>query len=53
MLTMPAENKPHGQNRPCFSEAARLAQVIERAIETIATLGCARAFLKESIRIYS
>lgn len=31
-----------GQKRPSFIEAARKAQLIERAIETIATLGYAR-----------
>lgn len=44
-LTMRTKDKPDGQNRPTFTEAARRAQIIECAIETLATLGYAQASL--------
>jgi TetR/AcrR family fatty acid metabolism transcriptional regulator len=44
-LTMRIKDKPDGQNRPTFTEAARRAQIIECAIETLATLGYAQASL--------
>ena len=44
-LTMRIKNKPDGQNHPTFTEAARRTQIIECAIETLATLGYAQASL--------
>jgi AcrR family transcriptional regulator len=44
---MRTRNKSSGQNRPSFIEAARRAQIIECAIETIATLGYAQASLAQ------
>ena len=44
-LTMRIKDKPDGQNRPTFTEAARRTQIIECAIETLATLGYAQASL--------
>jgi TetR/AcrR family fatty acid metabolism transcriptional regulator len=44
-LTMRIKDKPGGQNRPTFTEAARRTQIIECAIETLATLGYAQASL--------
>ncbi len=44
---MRTKNKIDGQNRPTFTEAARRAQLIECAIETIATLGYAQASLAQ------
>lgn len=41
---------PNGQKRPSFIEAARRAQLIECAIETIATLGYAQASLAQIAR---
>jgi TetR/AcrR family transcriptional regulator, fatty acid metabolism regulator protein len=41
---------PDGQKRPSFIEAARRAQLIECAIETIATLGYAQASLAQIAR---
>jgi AcrR family transcriptional regulator len=45
ILTMRIKDKPSRQNRPTFTEAARQAQIIECAIETLATLGYAQASL--------
>jgi TetR/AcrR family transcriptional regulator, fatty acid metabolism regulator protein len=42
---MRTKDKPDRQNRPTFTEAARRAQIIECAIETLATLGYAQASL--------
>jgi AcrR family transcriptional regulator len=42
---MRTKNVSVGQKRPSFIEAARRAQLIECAIETIATLGYAQASL--------
>lgn len=47
ILTMRTKNKLGGQNHPSFIEAARRAQIIECAIETIATLGYAQASLAQ------
>jgi TetR/AcrR family fatty acid metabolism transcriptional regulator len=44
-LTMRIKNKPDGQNHPTFTEAARRTQIIECAIQTLATLGYAQASL--------
>jgi TetR/AcrR family transcriptional regulator, fatty acid metabolism regulator protein len=44
---MRTKNKPDGRNRPSFIETARRAQLIESAIETIATLGYAQASLAQ------
>ena len=41
------KNASNGQKRPTFIEAARRAQLIECAIETIATLGYAQASLAQ------
>ncbi|MBV9711803.1 MAG: TetR family transcriptional regulator, partial [Ktedonobacteraceae bacterium] len=46
-LTMRIKDKPDGQNQPTFTEAARRTQIIECAIETIATLGYAQASLAQ------
>lgn len=46
-LTMRIKDKSDGQNRPTFTEAARRAQIIECAIETLATLGYAQASLDQ------
>ena len=46
-LTMRTKDKPDGRPRPTFTEAARRAQIIECAIETIATLGYAQASLAQ------
>lgn len=43
ILFMRTKDKSYGQTRPTFTEAARRAQLIECAIETIATLGYAQA----------
>ena len=45
ILTMRIKDKPDGQSRPTFTEAARRIQIIECAIETLATLGYAQASL--------
>lgn len=42
---MRIKDKPNGQHYPTFTEAARRVQIIECAIETIATLGYAQASL--------
>lgn len=47
---MRTKDKTGGQNRPTFTEAARRAQLIECAIETIATLGYAQASLAQIAR---
>ncbi len=47
ILTMRIKNKPDGQNHPTFTEAARRTQIIECAIETLATLGYAQASLAQ------
>jgi TetR/AcrR family fatty acid metabolism transcriptional regulator len=44
---MRTKNASDGQKRPSFIEAARRAQLIECAIETIATLGYAQASLAQ------
>src|SRR5258708_34919844 len=44
---MRTKDKLDGQNRPTFTEVARRAQIIECAIETIATLGYAQASLAQ------
>ena len=44
---MRTKDKPNGQHHPTFTEAARRAQIIECAIETIATLGYAQASLAQ------
>lgn len=44
---MRTKNTPDGQKRPSFIEAARRAQLIECAIEAIATLGYAQASLAQ------
>jgi AcrR family transcriptional regulator len=44
---MRTKDKLTGQKRPTFTEAARRAQIIECAIETIATLGYAQASLAQ------
>ncbi len=44
---MRTKNTSEGQKRPSFIEAARKAQLIECAIETIATLGYAQASLAQ------
>jgi len=44
---MRTKDKSDGQNRPTFTEAARRVQLIECAIETIATLGYAQASLAQ------
>jgi AcrR family transcriptional regulator len=44
---MRTKNKPDGQKRPSFIEAARRTQLIDSAIETIATLGYAQASLAQ------
>ncbi len=44
---MRIKHKPGGQNRPTFTEVARRAQIIECAIETIATLGYGQASLAQ------
>jgi hypothetical protein len=44
-LTMLIKDKTGGQDRPLFTEAARRAQIIECAIETLANEGYARASL--------
>src|SRR5579884_1596487 len=46
-LTMRTKDKLAGQKRPTFTEAARRAQLIECAIETIAQLGYAQASLAQ------
>jgi TetR/AcrR family transcriptional regulator, fatty acid metabolism regulator protein len=45
--SMRTKNTPLGRKRPSFIEAARRAQLIESAIETIATLGYAQASLAQ------
>src|SRR5579859_6657956 len=47
ILAMRTKNKSDGQERPSFIETARRAQIIECAIETIATLGYAQASLAQ------
>lgn len=42
---MRTKDKPDGRNHPTFTETARRAQIIECAIETIATLGYAQTSL--------
>jgi TetR/AcrR family fatty acid metabolism transcriptional regulator len=44
---MRTKDKLNGQKRPTFTEAARRAQLIECAIETIATLGYAQTSLAQ------
>ena len=44
---MRTKDKPNGQHRPTFTETARRAQIIECAIETIATLGYAQTSLAQ------
>ena len=44
---MRTKKTPDGQKRPSFIEAARRAQLIESAIETIATLGYVHASLAQ------
>ncbi len=44
---MRTKDKLAGQKRPTFTEAARRAQLIECAVETIATLGYAQASLAQ------
>jgi len=44
---MRTKDKPDGRPRPTFTEAARRAQIIECAIETIATLGYSQASLAQ------
>jgi len=44
---MSTKDSPDGQKRPSFIEAARKAQLIECAIEIIATLGYAQASLAQ------
>lgn len=44
---MRTKDKPSGQKQPTFTEAARRAQLIESAIETIATLGYAQTSLAQ------
>ncbi len=44
---MRTKDKPNDQHHPTFTEAARRAQIIECAIETIATLGYAQASLAQ------
>ena len=44
---MRTKEKPDGQKQPTFTEAARRTQIIECAIETIATLGYAQASLAQ------
>ncbi len=44
---MRIKHKTGGQNRPTFTEVARRAQIIECAIETIATLGYGQASLAQ------
>jgi len=46
-LTMRTNDKTNGQNSPTFTEAARRTQLIECAIETIATLGYGQASLAQ------
>jgi TetR/AcrR family fatty acid metabolism transcriptional regulator len=46
-LIIRTKDKPIGQKRPTFTEAARRVQLIECAIETIATLGYAQASLAQ------
>lgn len=45
--SMRTKNASGGQKRPSFIEAARRAQIIECAIETIAMLGYAQASLAQ------
>src|SRR5437868_14750695 len=47
ILTMRIKDKLDGQNHPTFTEAARRTQIIECAIETLATLGYAQASLAQ------
>lgn len=47
ILTMRTKNISDGQNRQSFIEAARRAQIIECAIETIATVGYGQASLAQ------
>jgi TetR/AcrR family fatty acid metabolism transcriptional regulator len=49
-LTMRSKNKPDGQARPTFTEVARREQIIQCAIETIATGGLAQASLAQIAR---
>src|SRR2546421_11579870 len=44
---MRTKDKPNDLHHPTFTEAARRAQLIECAIETIATLGYAQASLAQ------
>lgn len=44
---MKTKNKPDGQKRPSFIETARRTQIIECAIQAIATLGYAQASLAQ------
>jgi TetR/AcrR family fatty acid metabolism transcriptional regulator len=47
LLTMRTKDTLDGQHRPTFTEVARRTQIIECAIETIATLGYAQASLAQ------
>jgi AcrR family transcriptional regulator len=47
ILTMRIKDKPDRQNQPTFTEAARRVQIIECAIETLATLGYAQSSLAQ------
>ena len=49
-LSMSTKNASNGQKRPSFIEAARKAQLIECAIETIARLGYGQASLAQVAR---
>lgn len=44
---MRPENSPTGRSRPSFIEAARRAQIVEAATETVAELGYANASLSQ------
>jgi len=46
-LAMRTKDKPNDLHHPTFTEAARRAQIIECAIETMATLGYAQASLAQ------
>src|SRR5579884_435448 len=50
LLTMRTKDKPDGQNKPTFTETARRSQIIECAIETLATMGYAQASLAQIAR---
>src|SRR5947207_15926610 len=50
ILIMRIKDKPDGQNHPTFTEAARRTQIIECAIETLATGGYAQASLAHNAK---